>query len=114
MSSRYASRITYHALRFTFYVLRITSISPRQTLGLLDRPQRGRSFIAALIVLVLGRAVSYHAAGGLGISHAILNYHRTQRDADIQIAVEADMSASAGINLALRVLQLGDDLHGAN
>src|SRR5256885_7657457 len=86
----------------------------KSQLSLLDRPQRRCRLVAALVELILGRAIGDNARRRLRVGHAVLHHHRPQRDTQIQVAIEPDMADGASVVTALLALQLSNDLHGAD
>src|SRR5215475_10122779 len=73
-----------------------------QRLGLVD----------ALLLLRLGIGVGYDACARLHIHHAVLDQGRAQDDAAVELACGGKITDRAGVEPALVLLELIDDLHG--
>src|SRR5215207_6546579 len=79
--------------------------------GLLGGPEQRLRLVDALGLLALGHAVINDAGARLDVPAAVLHEGGAQDDAGVHLTVRAEIADGAGIEAALVLLQLVDDLH---
>ena len=75
---------------------------------------RAAALFLRLSVLLRGHRVGDDAGAGLHVGHAVLDDHRADADAGVEVAAVAEVADGAGVGAAAHRLELVDDLHGAH
>src|SRR5262249_36887138 len=83
----------------------------REPLRLLGRAEQRLGLVDALLLLGLGIGIGDDAGAGLHVHGAVLDQRGAQHDAAVELAGGGEIADRAGIESALLLLELVDDLH---
>src|SRR4051794_26506687 len=98
-----------------FFVIRHSSFGFHSyRLRLPNRHHHPHHLVDALIVFALGGGVRDHAGAGLHVGGAVFQHHGAQGNARVGVAVVPEVADGAGVDVALALLELIDDLHRAH
>src|SRR5436190_2141708 len=80
----------------------------------LQRPKHPFRLVPGFLVFALGVGVGDDAAADGKLDPALADGEGADEEARVHTAVEADVTEAAAVGAARRLLELGDDFHGAN
>src|SRR5437763_11951514 len=81
---------------------------------LLGGAEQGLRLVDALLLLEIRTRIRHDPGAGLHIHHAVLDERGAQHDAGVHLAGCGEIADRAGVEAALFLLELVDDLHGPN
>ncbi len=79
-----------------------------------DCGHHAHCFVDAFLVLSFGRGIGHDAGAGLNVGVPVLEDNGAQGDAGVGVAIEAEVTDSAGVDAAFVFFKLVEELHGTD